>query len=291
MATQYLTSSTKALERVLALIRQNADEPVIDAKYSDDDLLLRVEAAYQIVLSEINVNNDAPILSRHNISLATGTATYMLPPNAQSVTRIAKINATTGQPEWYVTPLSRWGPAPGIRFEGRVLRFEPTWLNAAETVEMTYIPNGDVRLHYGTAAAVDSTSVTLTETPTLGDYDDRANAYVGSVLRILSSGAGGIQERTVTAMSSKQCIVDPAWSPSPSGTTVYEIVPLYGRLVESVVAAYVARDLQRINRNKLGVQFLNEKYMEERRATRLQVARINGILGLSMEHDTLNWGS
>lgn len=288
MASKYLTNSTKSLERLIALIRQNADEPTVDAKYSDDDLVLRIEAASQAVLSDINTCNDAPVMVRHNITLTSGSEIFRLPPNVQCLQEIAKVNAATGLAEWWIRPNSRFGSAPGVRIEGQTLRFIPKWQAGTETVRLTYVPSGDVRLHHGTAGAVTANTVVLAATPTLGSLDSRENAYLGCVLRIVSADTNGyVQERLITAydQATRTATLEHALTDVPTGTITYEIIPGYGRLLESVIAAMVARDLQRINGNQVKVRLLNDMYVEYRRIARQQVARLNGMLDLSFEHD------
>ena len=292
MSTSYLTSSTKSLERLIALVRMYADEPTVDAKYADADLILMLEAAFQQVLFDINTCNDSPIVVRHNITLASGSELFVLPPNVEQVLQIAKIDTVTGLPEWWIRPGSKYGMCPIVQIEGRTLRLAPKWNGEDCTVQIKFVPTGEVRLHYGTAQTATSTTVRLAATPTLGSLDTRENAYVGSLLRIVSATTNGyVQERPISAYSRATLdatLESPLTGVPAGGDVVYEIVPTYGRLIESVVACYVARELLAIAGNAKKVQLLTQAYLEKRRVARQQLARTNNIMGDRFETETMN---
>jgi len=278
------------INRMVALIRLHADEPDVDAKYTPQQLLDLTEGAFEDVLVDLNAVQDAPLIVRHPLTFAQGTQEYLLPPGIDQLLEIAEIDSTTDRPLWSVYPRSARSPyGPIIRLEGRVLRLDPKWLSDSKTVRASYVPNGDFRLHYGTAGSATATTVVLAASPTTGTLDTRENAYAGAVLRILSDDNGYVQERTVTAYDreTRTATVSPAFDPTPTGTIVYEVVPTYSRKVERVVALKVAIGLRATARDAKGVQLLEREYTKAQRHLLLSEARKQNITGRRFEHDTV----
>ena len=283
-------AATPTITRMVSLIRKLADEAVIDAKYSLTDLLEFIEANFQVMLTDINAVAANPLMVRHNILL--GSTSYMLPPSVDQIVRIAKLDGNRQlEYQFWGAPSTSW-TGPGISLEGRLLRFEPTWLGGADTVEILYIPNGDFRLHYGTALGATKSTVVLAETPTLGTLDTRENAYVGAVLRLLDDGFGYEQERTITAYDrmTRTATVSPDFSPIPIMTPLYEVVPIYGRLVEMVVALHVAEELAAVAANTTKAALLERQHAKAKRALIAQLGRMQNILGGRMTHLTMFGG-
>lgn len=276
------------IDRVLDQTRQNADETSINAKYSDDDLLSRIEAAFQHILFEIGLNRSDPVLVRHNIEISQGTDVYLLPPNVGRVQRFARLNDDREIQEYWEPRSPRNIYGPGFRFEGRLLRFEPSYIGDSKTLELLYIPNGDFRLHYGTAMAASASTVTLPAAPTKGSLDTRENAYVGGVLRLTDTGNGYLQERVITAYDrvTRIAAVEPDFSPAPSGTITYEIVPCWLRAVERIAALFVAVELAAITGNLKKRAALEMQYRQALRVVRQSLTQKQNIIGQYFEHDT-----
>lgn len=276
------------------MVRRYADEPSVSAKYDDAELIEEIETAHEQILVDLHTASDAPVLARATLDVAAGTSEYLLPPSVESILRIAKINSESGTPDWEIRPESPWSVrGPSFRLEGRVLRFEPFWQGDGASLELLYVPNGDFRLHYGTAGTVTTTTVVLATSPTLGTRDTRENAYVGAVLRIISDTNGVIQERTITAYNrtTKVATVTPAFSPALGGTVTYEVVPAYERLLEKIVALYVARSLRTIAGDRTKADGLKGLYVEARRALRIELSRRQGIISDAFEQDTTMGGA
>lgn len=272
------------LDRQIALIRRLTNEPEEDAKYDADELREHIEAAFQVVLQDLQTDADNPILCRFTVQPAPGTDYFILPPGVGVVKRVAKINTRTGIPDWTFVPESEWAWwGPGLRLEGRTLRFDPKWTGESQVLEVLYVPNGDVRLHRGWGTLNDNT-MTLANQPDRGEKDGRENAYLGSVIRIFNDGR--IFERTITGQTNDTAVSFEGSTGLTNGTYAYEIVPVYGRLVEMVVATYVARQLRAAARDAVGVSLLDAEYRRVRRAARLQLSRMQGIVSDRFEHDT-----
>lgn len=282
------------IDRIVQLIRENADEPAVRAKYTPAQLLMRIESAFQEIIAELNCNADNPVLVRHNLSIggAGEDQVYLLPPSVEQIRRIAKIDTVSRRPVWWIEPKAlRAVGGPNITLEGRLLRLDPKWQGGTETVEVLYVPNGDFRMHYGAAAAIDAGSVTLAASPTLGTLDTRENCYAGAVVRIVASDQGYIQERQITAYDRETRIatVEPDFSPLPTSNGVaitYEIVPSYLYFIERIAALHVSRDVLSFQGNAKKVGLVLDLYNRSLRTARMQLSRMQNIIGEHFNHET-----
>lgn len=239
-------------------IRDYADEPVDNAKWTDAKLYQFVRGSWARIMHDVNACGDAPLVVRYDLVVNNSDQVYYLPPNIGQILRFGRVYQD-GSIYDAIVPRSRLNPVgPGIIFEGlNRVRFEPKW-GINETLRIEYIPSGDLAVHEGTVAntAVTSTTVTLDTTPTVGYFDQRPNAYLGSVLRYLSGASPSgysffpVQERVITeqTISSTNPVVtvDSAFSPDPSvasGTLTYEIVPFLGWQLIEPLAWNVAMSL------------------------------------------------
>jgi DNA/RNA endonuclease YhcR with UshA esterase domain len=278
------------IDRLVALIRENTDEPSAGAKYDTDSLLRRIKGISQEVITELNALADNPVYGRINISFAQGTDTYILPPNVSSIERIGRLNSLTGLPEGILWLRSKRNPyGPVFRLEGQTLRMDPKWLGATTEYEMLYIPNGNFEFHYGTAAGSTTTTLTLAATPTAGARDTRQNAYVGSTVRIITDDGNIVQERNVTGYvnSTRVITVSPAFNPTLAGTITYEIIPSYWHFLERVISFKVALDLVAIEGNPRRVAGLTTLLRNSMRSARLELNRMENIKGNMTEADTI----
>ena len=298
------------LTRTLSRIRLFTDEPSINAKYTDDNLLDLIESSWADILQELNRNSSAPIVVRHDVSVSTDATldgnTHLLPPTVGQVLRLSKVCSTTGRVEWEMMPRSRWNPAGhGIIVEGNTIQFTPYWDRGSYTLRLTYIPKGDLRLHEGTfdnsgdVAITNDTDanqaeVILASSPGTGTLDIRPNAYAGSVLRILGDVGGSptadyVQERIIRSydVTTRTATVAPALTYVPSGTTVpYEIAPLLGQALDIVVALDVAAQVIGIEGDAKRAASTERQYARKMRTLRLNAANLEAIVGQRFQHDT-----
>jgi len=287
------------LTRTIARIRLFIDEPALKAKYSDASLIDFIEASWGRVLTELTRNSQRPVVVRHSITLSSSKVSYVLPPSVKTILQIAKINSTTGLPEYVYEPYSRSNPAGGvILFEGNVLRLNPNWQGSNETVQIDYIPGGNMHLHEGTAGTItndtstDEVTIVLDATPTTGTLENRPHGLEGSILRILSASTNNyVQERIIiehdVATGTVTCA--PAFEAAllPGGATVtYEIAPLYPASEDMVVALDVARTIMTMEGDKDRYYFLEKRYAEEMRRLRLDENSIELIRGRVYQGDT-----
>jgi hypothetical protein len=281
-------SGSGFLSNLVSLIRKATDEPDTDPKWTDADVVKVAQTAFDEVLQDCNANTDHPVGIRHTITLVDGTQDYILPPTVGQVLRVAKINSSSGLPEWESWPGGYMDPTQsGWRIEGNTLRLLRDW-DLSNDLEILYIPNSVALMHKATADAVTSTTVTFPSSVTDGTLDTRPNAYVGYFVRILSSTQGVIEERLVTAynVTTRVATINKAWDTTPTGTVVYEVVPLFDRLMESIVALRGAMDILAQEGNTKRLAAITQSYQLKLRALRLQLSRKQARFPHHMDGDT-----
>lgn len=149
-------SGSGFLSDVVSLVRKATDEPSQSPKYTDGDIVEYLQAGMDAVLTDILINTDHPIIVRYTITLVDGTQFYILPPNVAELMRIAKINSTSGLPEYEVWPGSHMNPGGhGWKLEGNVLRLLRDW-DSTDSLELMYIPNSEPAMHKATGTPTGS---------------------------------------------------------------------------------------------------------------------------------------
>lgn len=230
------------LSRALQYVRVMAQEPALDEKYTDTDLVPLFRAALEQVLQDVYSNAVTPPLGRFTLSVTANQATYKLPAICQEVHRISSIASESGLARWEVIPRSKYSSAgAGVLFDGsQDIRFVPT-PTVTEDYQVEYVPGGNIALHQnvcalGTGPAssslMTSTTIRLSHATNsgwfLGEFDRRPNAYTGMRLRLLGTvndlvpGAlttpwMPIQERMISSYnlySSATATVDPQFDSS-----------------------------------------------------------------------------
>jgi hypothetical protein len=269
------------LTRAIASFRRYTDEPTVNAKYTDAVLIQMLEESYAHILNEINRCSIEPIVARFNVtySLSTSTTSHTLPA---MIGAIFAIYYETDS-EYKIFYDSR-GPyntqGRGVYVTGNTLHIQSGALSDGRVITVEYIPSGTARLHDGTCT-VDSTGllVTFGATPTDGTLDTHANAYAGSIFRIVSDTDADYnytQERTITAYTNttRVATLDVALSPNAgdgvqSGTTSYEIAPVIHLGLDHVIALYLAWWIASIEGSLTRARMLQTMWREALRNLRL----------------------
>ena len=281
-------SGSGFLSDCVSLIRKAVDEPSVTPKWTDSDLVELLQAGIDQVIADIHVNTDHPIMVRHSITLADGVQDYIMPPQVGELLRVAKMNTSTGLPDYEVWPGSYHDPGGhGWKIEGNILRILRDW-DSTDTLELLYIPNAEPLLHKGTAEAEAATTITLMAIPTDGTLGKRPNEYVGMVLRILSSTENVVEERVITAydVTTRIATVNKAWDNTPTGTVVYEIVPTFGRMFKHVVSLRAAVDLLSQEGNSERMSTLERNYFQKMSTLRRQINKKEGRFPHHFDGDT-----
>jgi hypothetical protein len=233
------------LAECVSLVRRATDEPSITPKYTDADIIEYIHSAFDQVLAAVNIDTDHPILVRHNISVVNGTQEYVLPCSVGEIWRLAKIDTTTQLPVWELWPSNEYTFAGyGFTIEDNILRFGTPQV-VTQTLQLLYMPSSEVSIHMGTASSATASTIVFPAVPTAGSLDIRPNGYAGYVVRVLSGTTGAGQDRVINTYDAvtRTATVRPAWTTTPTGTMVYEVLPQYSRLIKHVVVDYAALDV------------------------------------------------
>jgi hypothetical protein len=271
-------SGSGFLSDCASLIRKAVDEPSTTPKYTDSDIVELLQAAIDTVLTEIHVTTDHPIMVRHEITLVDGTQDYILPPQVAELHMVTKENSTSTLAEWESHPGSYFDPVrSGWKVEGNVLRLLRDW-GSTDTLTLLYTPNAEPLIHKATASAIDATTVTFPTSVTDGTLGTRPNEYVGMMIRILSSTQNYKEERIVTAydLTTRIATVNLAWDTTPTGTVVYEVVPVFGRLIKHVVSLRAAIDIASQEGNSQRMSTLERNYVTKMAALRRSINKKEG---------------
>lgn len=249
-------STNSYLYTLLERIRSYLDLPEVDAKYSNDYLVRHIICPAQTdVMSRLSHTSGSPVLLTMALTLTGEAQDIILPPNVLWVLRIETIDED-GNRLGEVIPRSFWNPygTQNWRIEGSpgalVLHIDAA-PSGLDTAQIIYQTNGDILPHYGTGTLASGDTVTLAATPTLGVLDRRPNAYVGSVLRILSA-SGPIEERQITAHAYSggnwTVTARSDFTYTTNGSVLYEIAPAGSQSLYEAIAAWSAL--------KIGTNFL-----------------------------------
>ncbi len=292
-------SGSGFLSDCVSAVRRATDEPSVTPKYTDSILVEMLQVAMETVLTDIHLNTDHPWMIRHDITLVSGTQDYILPPGVGELLRIAKVNSTTGLAEWEAWPGSYFSPGQeGWKLEGNKLRLLRDWLST-DTIQILYRPSGDGLMHKGNVAEdVAASTITFMATPTDGTLDKRPNGLVGMMVRLLGSTEGVIEERLITAynVTTRVASIDVAWDTTPTGTVIYEVVPLFSRLIKDVVCLRTAIDVLSQEGNQKRMQTLMQNYMVKvtamRRSIESKEARFpHHFDGEGWDNSNRGWGA
>lgn len=233
------TSTARAggfLARMFRIIRKACDQPNINAKYADSDLLDLLEQNCHEFWTELRLVAQDVALVRMDMAVVVDRQEYFLPPSVGEITRLHLVDAATDLSMGDAIPLGRYNPrGTGWTVEGNILRLgrKP---KDNETLRLEYVPSGDIRPHEG-KGDVQSGGLTFLMNPTellAGTMDTRPNAYAGYVLRVFGDDSPQtVTERTVRASSKYMLTVAPIMT-LPVGRT-YEMVPCFWRHVEAAL--------------------------------------------------------
>jgi hypothetical protein len=277
------TISEAFLARAISDIRLHTDEPDVTAKYSDTDLITKIEQAYPVVLGEINRNSRTPIVARLTLTLEASKYVYPLPPNLGMVWAIYALDATN-QTKFFYHSKGIHNPAGRmIWVEGKTLHIQnpEALMGVNSEVVVEYTTVGTARLNNGICSVnTDGDEVTLPVTPSVGTLDTRDNAYAGCILRILdvtgTSPTGDyVQERTVTdydrttRIATLNSPLDPVPVAGDGGYIYYEIAPAINQGMDGVLALYAAYMIMNVENNPKRAGGILAMYRDQVRNLRL----------------------
>ena len=242
-------SSGSILRTFVENIRQYVDDPDLDAKYTNQYLIDYVMGPSMVdVIQRINMMATNPVLLRHTITMTTNTEYYTLPPSIKDVWRMTILDLN-GHVIREAIPRGEFNPrGPMWGIEGNLLfiRPRPIATGANDSLDIWYVPNGEISPVLGTAGQlnagpdpVEQTVLTLGGTTTLGRIDRRPNAYAGMYLRMISTVAAVAHEERLIQTHDQQAATVTLRIATDFQTTAldtqYEIIPfLLGSMLEAI---------------------------------------------------------
>lgn len=281
------------LARGIRQVRRALDEPAVNAKWTDSDIIEILETNYGQILDEINRNSPFPVGCRYDLTLGSSADEqhFQLPSIIGSV-RAAEIRSSADEHEGFLaqTDITNLGGQPW-RLDNNTLWIAKDAFSTGYTLRLLLIPNGSARMNAGTlgTVAADGSTVTLPAAPTTGSLDVRPQAYLGSVLRILGATTNYVmQERTASDYDAETRIltIKPVLDPIPTGTVLYEIgpaVPTNMQQAMVVAAAIEIAAYEGLVERVKALQLVNTKQL---RALRLWAAHRDSYLGVVYAGDT-----
>jgi hypothetical protein len=297
--------ATSFLDRTITRIREELDEPSTNPKYSDSRLIDYIEMAYASVFQEINRISDKAIIPYLDISITTDTYVYELPPIIHKIIEIVEVSENSDDD----TYISMWTPTtvqsaawPGMTLQGNTIRFmrghKPDY---DFTMRVYFMPSGCARLHTseiaGNALTNDTDNnnavITLDSAPDTGTFDNRPNAYVGSIFRTINASKNNyVIDRIITAfdVSTGQITVQPAFDEDlgipgdeDAGETItYEIAPPFSEALDWQIGLAVAEHIASFERDTQRIGLIHRQFQKKARDARLSHAHYNTITAKSM---------
>ena len=193
------------LATVIERTRAYLDDASLDAKYNDNFLIRNIiTPTFASIASRINNSTTNSISTWIPFPLTKGLAYYQIPPCVGEVWRLAMRN----DDDWVsreAMPRTEWHyRGPNWKVEGNMLVFAPTPDQDYPDLELQFMHNGEIQPFILTSATLSAPSGSLdtltfprSTTPLLGTIDRRDNAYLGCVVRLLTS-TGVIEERIIS---------------------------------------------------------------------------------------------
>ena len=282
-------SGSGFLSDCVTLIRRMTDEPGLVPKYTDADMVEQLTSAMTVIMSEIHNNTDHNIICRFDIDLVPGVQSYILPPNVGEVWAVRKMSATAPIiPIYEVWADNHWSShQSGFVIEGNEFRFLTDW-RSTDTLELLYVPNGESFMHKATATAASAGSITFPASVTDGTLDTRANSYAGYLCRLLSDTSGYVQERIINSYNNITRVAELTtdWSPTPTGTVVYEVLPSFSNIIKHCACMQAAMDVLGNENKTKRMQAIERRYLVKIRALRQMITKKSSRFGGHMIGDT-----
>jgi len=218
----------KLTDSAEGLIYRYAAEARNHAKYTQDVLVDLVnEMNLSLAKSICEWNKDNRIIEV-TYTLTANQSDYLWPPNFYDFRRLYKANSYG----WVIQEYKPRGLHADyftgiIELEAeRGFRIMPPPTQTGDWT-LQYQAAAVPMLHYGTAQGVTSSTIQFADSATLGDISEEDDYYIGENIHIVSASSGSGQVRKITDYdgSTKTATVSPDFSPTPTGTVVYEIAP------------------------------------------------------------------
>lgn len=257
-------------------LRRRIGDNIVADKYTDGQLLDMIGIAWERVVQDINVGmSTIPLYLTTTIAFAAGAKEFILPACVGHLVKLELKN--TDLDTIAIIPsrgIHNWRGAnfviapPFIRFDKN--------LTAELDVVLTYIPRGNPYMHEGTIAVAafdtDADTIVLDETPNIGTWDARPNAYVGMMFRSISGTADPTgyayfpwMERRIVAYApaTKEVTVSPSLDSAlipATGTVTYEILIMADTFLLHLCTIEAVRSLMAVEQRRHRRVDMREEY-------------------------------
>jgi hypothetical protein len=291
-----MSRSQSFLTRGIARWRLYTDEPGINSKYSNDDIIEMLQSSYAFVLGEVvraipmgSTMMTAP-MTYTDVLLGTGATDqfYALPPYMKTILKVRLLDSNKDE----LTTLFAQGMGnpygKGWRIEDNVLWVSKMALPQGDYVRVEYYASGAPCLHEGTAGTINSTgtTITLAAIPTTGELDTHPSAYAGCRLRILSAGTNNyVQERNILSYDhvTRVATLSAALSPIPATSVTYEICPVTDQLMDRAIVLHAVLDVLAIEVAPQRYSLMKDRMANALRELRLHYGQRDGATGGRVE--------
>jgi len=302
-----MSTSKSVIYNTLDRIRAYLDDPDVDAKYDNTYILRHIMNPSMVdVIARLNHTRREATTLRYAITLDPDIKYYKLPPQIHQVWRFVLVDSD-GDVTFDAIPQDRmhWR-GPGWTLEGgpgSLVLYVEDPPQAADTAEVWYTTNGDTKPHYvaATKTVAERTgdnTFKLDPAPSLGDFDDRENAYGGMILRIFGDGSSDfpvteelVIESVAEAAQVWTATVRPDFAETALSQTgmAYEIVPMGVQAFTEAVALRAALKLGTQRRmSQTSRDQLKEEYRMALKTIGDNVTGIQGRLPAHIAKDTID---
>ena len=262
-AQEIVPNRDSCLHLILEKTKTIIEDVAKELDYSDDYIFRHgIVPEYSRVMSRIQNTSTDYVIEKATISLVKDQQYYDLPSCVGEIVRIVTLY-DDGRIKTELMPRNHYSSrGPNWSVEGNQLSIRP-YPNAAEDVEVWFIPSTDIKPHYAEDGLMSTSGLELTmsggssgtngagnwASQMLGDLDRRTGAYQGCILRVLTT-SGEIQERVISSHNAdtNKCTLrskftDPSIIDDAEILRAYEIVPTHFNAVTEAVAQAAAMNL------------------------------------------------
>lgn len=276
-------------------VRVWVDDPTIFSQFGDSVISDYIRRAYADIFSDLNRTNVFRAVARVNLPVVAGQQNYALPITFGRLISLTKHDANTDLVEAEALPSHNLDPYQlGFVIENQTLRYltKPT---SAETLRLTYVPNGEASIFEATSAANKHDTTTVGSPVVIaGAVSLLPHAYVGYNLRVLTPGASPavMQDHLITAYDvdttvdavtgQQKFTLANAFSPAiPAGNVItFEVTPHSAYRMIDIVSLRVARFLSSATGDSERRDTLNAEYRDALQTLRADLSQNEGRVGI-----------
>ena len=253
---------------------------------SRNQVLALIERESQSLLTWAKAHNLDAFRYSTDISYVADQRTYALPYAAAQITEVRPLDADGNERNWRIYPIdfrdrnrstvvpyttsentssAGYWPEFALPSTGAsrllMVGIRPTPADAETNATRVFWIPRRIRLHYGTAGAGATTTLTMDTTPTAGSLILVADYYAGASLYI-SGGTGAGQTRQIESNTAAGVATVNDWTTNPDNTSTYSILPFLPDQAQDALVLGVAlrTAVGDDDRTRGSMQDLKERY-------------------------------